>query len=110
MQLSSLFLSASTVLLAQAASDFLLFPTLKQLEAYGAARIESNRWTKTARPQNVGFSLDYERNPLAQIHLDDKDIGSEFFLRTVGPGRWALLSRNNGSIPVSVILPIPQVR
>lgn len=104
MQLSSLFLSATALIAQAAAADYLLFPTIKRLEPYGAARIESSSQGGPWLPEHVGFPQN-TNSPLAEIPLDQGDIGSKFYLQSVGDRKWALISRDVFHIPVPVLLP-----
>jgi hypothetical protein len=109
MHLSSLFLSAAALLAQAALADYLLFSTNREFQGYGPARIASD--TALA---NVGFYLEPPSAPdgsapleeLAIIHVDDKqDIGSKFLLRMVESGKFALLSKGDGSVLVFLSLP-----
>jgi hypothetical protein len=106
MQLSSLFLSAAA-LLAQVASaeKYALISTVLDPTEYGPARVKSS-----SAEASVGF--ENANLPVAKIPLDDGDIGAEFFCKTVGPGKWALLAKNDkeGSNPVSEHVHLPILR
>ncbi|KAH6649472.1 hypothetical protein F5144DRAFT_553125 [Chaetomium tenue] len=100
MQLSSLFLAATALLTKAAVADYMLFPTNLDLQQYGPARIDRSLLPGEYKPlAHVGFTLDPSK-PVAEIPLDvEGDIKRGYLLRKAGPGKWALLARNDRSIP-----------
>jgi hypothetical protein len=86
------------------AEKYGLFSTILDPTEYGPARVKSS-----SAQASVGFSKD-AKLAVARIPLYDKgDIGAEFFFKTVGPGKWALLAKNDmdGSGPVSEHVHLP---
>lgn len=105
MQPSSLFLSAAALLAQAVSADFRLLSDVATME--GPARIEPNHFPgheDNPLPQPVKFTSDPSFQ-IAEISLDSEgDIGSKFLLQKLEPNKWALVSRKNGSVPITVLL------
>ncbi|KAH6649455.1 hypothetical protein F5144DRAFT_624658 [Chaetomium tenue] len=92
MQLSSLFLSATSLLAQAASAKWILAASDPRLQPYPVAKVQAD-----TEPAPIGFTLSTNR-PLAEITIGyGGDIGPDFYLRQMDSGMFMLL-KGEGAI------------